>query len=152
MKHTHMVKSKKSTKSLHPTIQYSSISNTVYPVELGGWRHQPLQLEVVVLHWQVLPVHPHHHEYLGPAGGLGLTAPVVQLLVGILSTEQIKTTLSAHFYNHATRRPELQYQTPGMNYPATRRLELSYYWNELSCHQEARSVILLEWIILPPGD
>jgi hypothetical protein len=49
---------------------------------------EPLELEVVVLHGQVLPVHPHDDKYFGPAGGLSLTAPVVLLLVRVLKRTQ----------------------------------------------------------------
>ena len=37
--------------------------------------------EVVVLHGQVLPVHPHDHEYLWPPRRLRLVRPILDLLV-----------------------------------------------------------------------
>ena len=63
---------------------------STYPAAEFGFRSQsdkPLELKVVVFHWQVLPVHPHDHEDLGPPRRLRFPAPVVQLFVGVLQIQ-----------------------------------------------------------------
>ena len=55
------------------------------PVLDGGENVPGLGLEVVVLHRQILPVHPHDDEDLGPPGGLGLVHPEKDLVLGVLA-------------------------------------------------------------------
>ena len=45
---------------------------------------KPFQFEIIILHWKILPIHPHHNKDLRPSGWFRLCVPIVNLLMSIL--------------------------------------------------------------------